>query len=83
MRKINKEEAFAMLNESPSDLVVVEKIDCEKKKHLIPEKKSREEGKEMISDALEIEYKDNDFFGMYILHNEGKVIDTILFAQNT
>ncbi len=83
MRKINKEEAFAMLNGSPSNLVVVEKIDCEKKKHLIPEKKSREEGKEMISNALEIEYKDNDFFGMYILHNEGKVIDIILFAQNT
>lgn len=83
MRKINKEEAFAMLNGSPSNLVVVGKIDCEKKKHLIPEKKSREEGKEMISNALEIEYKDNDFFGMYILHNEGKVIDTILFAQNT
>ena len=83
MRKINKEEAFAMLNGSPSNLVIVEKIDCEKKKHLIPEKKSREEGKEMISNALEIEYKDNDFFGMYILHNEGKVIDTILFAQNT
>ena len=33
MRKINKEEAFAMLNGSPSNLVVVEKIDCEKKKH--------------------------------------------------
>lgn len=83
MRKINKEEAFAMLNGSPSNLVVVEKIDCDRKKHSDSEKRSREEVKEMISDALEIEYKDNDFFGMYILHNEGKVIDTILFAQNT
>lgn len=83
MKRINKEEAFAMLNESPSDLVIVEKIDCDRKKHSDPEKRSREEVKEMISDALEIEYKDNDFFGMYILHNEGKVIDTILFMQNT
>lgn len=83
MKRINKEEAFAMLNESPSDLVIVEKIDCDRKKHSDPEKRSREEVKEMISDALEIEYKDNDFFGMYILHNEGKVIDTILFTQNT
>lgn len=83
MKRINKEEAFAMLNESPSDLVMVEKIDCDRKKHSDPEKRSREEVKEMISDALEIEYKDNDFFGMYILHNEGKVIDTILFTQNT
>ena len=83
MKRINKEEAFAMLNESPSDLVIVEKIDCDRKKHSDSEKRSREEVKEMISDALEIEYKDNDFFGMYILHNEGKVIDTILFAQNT
>ena len=83
MKRINKEEAFAMVNESPSDLVIVEKIDCDRKKHSDPEKRSREEVKEMISDALEIEYKDNDFFGMYILHNEGKVIDTILFTQNT
>lgn len=83
MKRINKEEAFAMLNESPSDLVIVEKIDCGRKKHSDTEKRSREEVKEMISDALEIEYKDNDFFGMYILHNEGKVIDTILFTQNT
>lgn len=83
MKRINKEEAFAMLNESPSDLVVVEKIDCERKEHSYPEKKSKEEGKEMISNALEIEYKDNGTFGMYVLHGqEEHIIDTLLFAQN-
>lgn len=84
MKKINKEEAISRLNDSPSDLVVAEKIDCESKKHSNPEKKSREEGKEMISNALEIEYKDNGTFGMYVLYGKEKsVVNTILFAQNT
>lgn len=83
MKIINKEEAISRLNDSPSDLVVVEKIDCERKKHSYPEKKSREEGREMISNALEIEYKDNGTFGMYVLHGqEEHIIDTLLFAQN-
>ena len=66
------------------DMVILTVLDKKAYAHKMPEKIKKKKGEELINQAEDIFYQDNDFFGTLSLHGVIKEKDTIhniLFPQ--
>lgn len=79
-----KRASELMKHMDENDMVVLTVIDKKTYIHSVPERIKRKEGEELIEEAENILYQDNDFFGtlsLYGVLREKHIIHNILFPQ--
>lgn len=77
-------EACEIIDTDTNDIFVLTTINKENFLHETPKRIMKQQGKELIEQAEDIYYQDNDFFGVLSLHGavkEKNVICNILFPQ--
>lgn len=77
-------EACEIIDMDANDILVVTTINKENYLHEVPKRIMKQQGKELIEQAEDIFYQDNDFFGVLSLYGavkEKNVICNILFPQ--
>lgn len=75
-------EACKLIDMDANDIVVLTTINKENFLHEVPKRIMKQQGKELIEQAEDIFYQDNDFFGVLSLRGvvKGKdIIHNILF----
>lgn len=84
---VSKEEAKRMIDESPSEMIVISTINPVTLIHGTSKKVKKKKGKSLVDKATEIKYQNNDFFGMLSLYGvleknmDTNVIHNISFPQ--
>lgn len=79
-----KEACKLMKHMDENDLVILTIIDKKTYMHRKPEKIKKKNGEELIKQAEDIFYQDNDFFGtlsLYGVLKEKNIVHNILFPQ--
>lgn len=79
-----KEACKLMEHMNENDMVVLTMVDKKTYVHTIPERIKKKKGEELIRQAGDILYQDNDFFGtlsLYGVLKEKNIIHNILFPQ--
>lgn len=79
-----KEACKLMQHMDENDLVILTIIDKKMYMHRKPEKIRKKNGEELIKQAEDILYQDNDFFGtlsLYGVLKEKDIVHNILFPQ--
>lgn len=79
-----KEACKLMEHMNENDMVVLTIIDRKTYAHTIPERIKKKRGEELIRQADDIFYQNNDFFGtlsLYGVLQEKEVVHNILFPQ--
>ena len=78
-----KKACELMKHMDENDLVVLTIIDKKTYMHSVPEKIKKKKGEELIEEADNILYQNNDFFGTLSLYGvlEKDIIHNILFPQ--
>lgn len=79
-----KEASELMGHMDGDDMVVLTVIDKKTFAHKMPERIKKKKGEELINQAEDIFYQDNDFFGtlsLYGVLKEKNIIHNILFPQ--
>lgn len=77
-------EACKLIDMDVNDIVVLTTINKENFLHEVPKRIMKQQGKELIEQAEDIFYQDNDFFGILSLCGVVKdkdIIHNILFPQ--
>lgn len=78
-----KEACELMEHMNENDTVILTVIDKRTYLHSVPERIEKKNGEELIKQANDILYQDNDFFGILSLYGlkEKDIIRNILFPQ--
>lgn len=79
-----KEACKLMEHMDENDMVILTVMDKKTYKHNIPERIKKKYGEELIMQADDILYQDNDFFGTLSLYGilpEKNIIHSLLFPQ--
>lgn len=80
-----KEACKLMEHMNENDVVILSVIDKKTHVHDIPKRIKKKKGEDLIKQADNIQYQDNDFFGILslygVLKDKDSIIHNILFPQ--